>query len=267
MKLIGNNQRRPLSRAAAFLLLATPAFALFGVGDLVFDPSVYAEAIAQVQQAIQMVQTAQSTLTTIQANLQNFTWKSLWRTAQSTLPADSVQNRYGETAGWDTALNTNSPAAAATAWNRANVQVSPGTYLAGQTPGNSAPLSALAMIEAFDSSSPNCLNAVAQYRALRTANATAQNALETDQLDTTAATNTEIEQLNLLNASDAQQMHEWQSQGVLHACLAEQTTISNMAQRNAAAAAINDAAFIQQQRAANNVMPANESNTWQTYIP
>jgi type IV secretion system protein TrbJ len=58
-----------------------------------------------------------------------------------------------------------------------------------------------------------------------------------------------------------------QSQGALHACLVEQTTISNMAQRNAAASAINDAAIAQQERATNNVNPAGESNTWQNYLP
>jgi hypothetical protein len=30
---------------------------------------------------------------------------------------------------------------------------------------------------------------------------------------------------------------------------------------------MNTAAFVQQQRAANNVSAASESNTWQTYLP
>jgi hypothetical protein len=44
-------------------------------------------------------------------------------------------------------------------------------------------------------------------------------------------------------------------------------TVANMAQRNAAATAINDAAYVQQQRAVNNMNPDNESHTWQTYLP
>ena len=149
----------------------------------------------------------------------------------------------------------------------ATLKVAPGTYLSGQLPGNSSGLSSLAMVEAYDSSSPVCLNAVGQYRSLGTANSGAQTALEGNQFDTSAGTNSEIEQLNLLNASDAQRMHEMQSQGALHACLVEQTTISNMAQRNAAAAAINDASTAQQERIANNANPANESNTWQNFLP
>ena len=257
--------RRKVVLAIAFLaLIATPSFAY---GFIVFDPSVYAQAIAQVRQALQMVTTAKASLSTIQANLKSFTFKRIWQTTQSKILTSTVQNRYGETNGWNAALNTNSPAAATTAWSMANVAVDPGNTMAGQTPGSSAPLASLAMVEAFDSISPECLNAVAQYRTLRAHNAAAQADLENNQLDTTTATNTEIQQLNLLNAAEAQRMNEIQAQGVLQACQAAQLTVANMAQRNAAATAINDAAYVQQQRAVNNVSPNNQAHTWQTYLP
>lgn len=266
MKVPTVKHRKKWIGAAAVLLVVTPALAQFGM-SIVYDPSEVTQTIANLKQAIQIALTTQQTLTTMQANLKNFSFKTMWQTGRATMLADSVANTFGETAGWNSALNTNSPAAANTAWNMANVQVSPGTYLSGQTPGSSPDLSSLAIVEAFDASSPNCMNAVGQYRALRTSNAAAENALQTNQLDASAATNSEIEQLNLLNASNAQQMNEVQSQGQLQSCLVEQTTVSNMAQRNAAAIAINDAAFVQQQRTLNNVNPANESNTWQTYLP
>jgi|SRR5579883_688766 hypothetical protein len=256
------SQRTRIVGVTAAALLCTPAF-----GFIVFDPTVAANIVKEIKQSIQAVATAKATYATMQANLKNFTWKNVWRTAKATLMNESVQDTYGETAGWDTALNSNSPGAAQTAWNIANLQVSPGTYLSGQTPGNSSGLTSLAMIEAFDSSSPACLNAVGQYRDLQATNAAAQSALENDEFDTSSATNSEIEQLNLLNAADAEHLHEMQSQGALHACLVEQTTISNMAQRNAAALAVNDAATAQQERATNNANPAGESNTWQNYLP
>jgi type IV secretion system protein TrbJ len=258
---------RKASIVAALLIGAvTPSLAQFGF-SIVQDPTEIAQTINNLKQAIQIALTTKQSLATMQANLKNFSFKNVWQTAKTTIVAETVHDSYGETAGWDTALNSNSPAAASTAWNMANVQLNPGTYMTGMTPGSSADLSALAMVEAFDSSSPNCMNAIGQYRTLQTTNVAAENTLETDQLDGSAATNSEIEQLNLLNASDAQRMHEMQAQGQLQACLVEQTTIVNMAQRNASAITVNDAAFMQQQQAANNVMPANESNTWQTYIP
>jgi type IV secretion system protein TrbJ len=266
MKLSILKNRKKLIGIAAVLLVVTPAVAQFGM-SIVYDPSEVTQTIANLKQAIQIALTTKQSLATMQANLKNFSFKTMWQTGKATMMADAVNNTFGETAGWNTALNTNSPAAANTAWNMANVQVSPGTYLSGQTPGINPDLSSLAMIEAFDASSPNCMNAVGQYRAVRTTNAPAENTLQNNQLDGSVATNSEIEQLNLLNASDAQRMNELQSQGQLQSCLVEQTTISNMAQRNAAAIAINDAAFVQQQHVINNVNPANESNTWQTYVP
>lgn len=266
MKITAGKKRKWILAVSAGLVLTTPAFALFGF-DIVYDPTEVAQTIANLKQAIQIALTTKQSLAMMQANLKNFSLKTAWQTTKSSLMAEAVQNSYGETAGWNAALNTNSPGAAKTAWDMATLQVSPGTYLSGQMLGSSSGLSSLAMIETFDASSPACLNAVGQYRALEATNAAAQAALENDELDTSPGTNSEIEQLNLLNASNAQRFHEMQSQGALHACLVEQTTISNMSQRNAAASAINDSALAQQERAVNNANPAGESNTWQTYLP
>ncbi len=250
---------------AAVFLTASPAFAFFG--GIVYDPTVAADVIKDVQQAIKAVGLAKSTLSTIQANVKSFSFKKLWQTVQSAFPADHVQDKYGETAGWDTALNTNSPTAADTAWQMANLQVDPGSTFNWETPGDSPTLSTLAMIEAFDSSSPNCMKAVGQYRSARAANATAESDLENDQLDTSAATNSEVEQLNLLNAAEAQKMHEMQSQGVIEACLAEQQMVSNMGLRNAAANSLKKAITAQQEIVSNNGAPEGESGTWTSYIP
>jgi hypothetical protein len=123
------------------------------------------------------------------------------------------------------------------------------------------------MIEASDSVSPDCLTAVGQYRAARTQNAAAVSTLSSDELDTSSSTNSEVQQLNLLNAAEAQKMAEMQTQGTLQSCLAAQMAVANMERRNAAAIDLNTAAFVQQQRASNNVNASKESNTWQTYLP
>lgn len=259
-------RHRKAAALGGFLLVASPAFALFGF-EVVYDPAEVAQTINNLKQTIQIALNAKQTLATMQANVKSFSAKHIWQTAKATILNDAVHNTYGETAGWNPALNTNSSTAASAAWNMANLQLAPSTYMTGQTPGSSADLTSLAMVEAFDSSSPNCMNAIGQYRSLQATNTPAEDALEADQLDGSAATNSEVEQLNLLNASDAQRMHEMQAQGQLQACLVEQTTIANMAQRNAAALAINDSAIAEQEKAANNTNFANESTTWQTYLP
>ena len=243
------------------LLTATPSFALFGIGDIVFDPTSYASLLEQATTALNQFHM-------IENNITHFSFKQQWQTTLDAMKNANVNNMFGETNGMSTALNTNSPGASSTAWSAATVPVSGATttYLQGQMPGSSQ-LSQLAMIEASDSVSPDCLTAVGQYRDTRTQNAAANASLFSNQLDSSTATNSEVEQLNLLNAAEAQKISEMQSQGVLQVCLASQMTVANMQQRNAAAHDLNIAALGQQQRATNDVSASNESSTWQAYLP
>ena len=123
------------------------------------------------------------------------------------------------------------------------------------------------MIEMSDSVSPDCITAVGEYRAARQQNTSSTNSLMTNQLDGTPATNSEIQQLNLLNAAEAQKTVEMQNQGALQACLAAQMAVANVERRNAAATDMNTAVFVQTQRATHDMSAASEGNTWQTYLP
>jgi hypothetical protein len=249
--------------AGAFSILATatPSFALFGIGDVVFDPTSYASLVSQLSQM-----TTQYNM--LKNNLVHFSFKQQWQTALNRMEHVNVANQFDETGGFSFALNTNSPTAASTAWGNATVPVnsSASTYLASQSP-NSASRSQLAMIEASDAASPDCMNAVGAYRAARDANASAQQGLQAEQLDGGTGTNTEVQQLNLLNASQSQHLQELQAQGVIHACLAQQMAIQNMQQRNAAAQDLNTWGNVQAQHQANPTFNVTSSSTWTTYVP
>jgi type IV secretion system protein TrbJ len=243
------------------LATATPSFAIFGVGDIVFDPTSYASLVSQAT-------TALNQLKTIQSNVEHFSLKQQWQTALTKLENMNVASMFGETAGINIALNANSPSASLTGWKTATMPMSSSTSAYLQTQNvNSAQRSQLAMIETSDAISPDCLTAVGAYRSGRNQNSNANSLLAQQQLDITGATNSEVEQLNLLNAAEAQRMSEMQAQGTLQACLASQMTVANMQQRNAAVQDLNTAAAVQQQRATNDTSAANESNTWQTYLP
>ena len=246
---------------AAVLLTAMPSFALFGMGDLVFDAQSYASLVQQLT----MIRTQYNML---KNNIAHFSFKQQWQTTLHTLENANVANMFGETAGIKIALNSNSPSTSSTAWKTATISMNSGTssYLQGQSLGSSR-MSQLAMIETADSISPDCLTAVGQYRSNRTENATANSSLLSDQFDITDSTNSEVQQLNLLNAAEAQKLSEMQAQGTLHTCLAGQMTVANMERRNAAVEDLNTAVFVQQQRATNDASAAGESNTWQTYLP
>jgi hypothetical protein len=250
-----------LGAGAALLFVTTPSFAVFGIGDLVFDPTSYASLVSQLT-------TLETQYNMLRNNITHFSAKQQWQTTLHALENVNVANMFGETAGMSIALNSNSPSASSTAWTASKVQTNTTTSSYMQTQGSGSPrMSQLAMIETSDAISPDCLTAVGQYRAGRTQNATASNSLNSSQFDITSATNSEVQQLNLLNAAQAQGITEMQSQGALQVCLAGQMTVANMQERNAAAQDLNSAAVVQQQRSVNDVSAANEGNTWLTYIP
>ena len=262
MKFPFTTRRRWLiGTGAALLLMATPGFALFGIGDVVFDPTSYASLVQQLT-------TLQMQYNTVKNNLVHFSIKQQWQTALHTLENVNVANMFGETAGMSIALNTNSPSASNTAWKAATIAMngSAPSYLVSQSLGN-ARMSQLALIETSDAVSPDCLTAVGQYRSDRSANLTANSSLLSQQFDGSDSTNSEVQQLNLLNAAEAQKTAEMQSQGTLQACLASQMTVANMERRNAAVEDLNTAVFVQQQRSANDTSAAKEGGTWDTYLP
>ena len=260
MKLTPKN-RKWLIGGAALLLTATPSFAMFGIGDIVFDPTSYASLVSQLT-------TLESQYNMLKNNIEHFSFKQQWQTTLHALENVNVRNRFGETTGMTTALNSNSPSASATSWTAATVPVSSdlSTYVSSQTPG-SQQMAQLAMIEMSDAVSPDCLTAVGQYRSARALNTTANSSLTANQFDTSTGTNSEVQQLNLLNAAEAQKMTEVQSQGTMQACLASQMVVANMQQRNAAATDLNTAVFVQAQHTTHDMSAASESNTWQTYLP
>ncbi len=261
MKLSPKIRRNTLIGVALFAACATPSFAIFGLGDIVFDPTNYAELITQAT-------TAYSQYRAFVSNVEHFTWKQGWQTEKNQLEHVPFADVFGETDGMDLALTTNNSFAAKAAWNNSTVQVSSGatTYLASQ-PSGGASRSQLAMIESIDATSPTCLNAVGAYRAAVATNASAEQDLQSSQLDNNDDTNSEVQQLNLLNAAQAQHLVELKQQGMLHACLAQQTAVVNMQQRNAAAHDLNTWGTVQQQRQMNNANPAGSSSTWITYLP
>jgi hypothetical protein len=261
MKVNLTKRRRWLIAGGLLILTATPSFALFGVGDIVFDPTSYASLVSQLT-------TIESQYNMLKSNIEHFSIKQQWQTTLTALKNVNVANMFGETSGMTIALNSNSAASSSTAWRTATTSVSSNvtTYFQGQSLG-SPQMSQLAMVEMSDSVSPDCITAVGAYRAARTQNTAANTSLAANQLDGTSATNSEVQQLNLLNAAEAQKMSEMQNQGAMQACLASQMAVTNMERRNAAATDLNTIAFVQTQRATHDMSAASEDSTWQTYLP
>jgi hypothetical protein len=294
MKKLTPKHRRILIVGATLLAVtAVPSFAIFGLGDIVFDPSALAQMVVQHASQIEEIAKLESQLETmyktyetlqksydtslntynsLHATAQHFSLKTMWKpfllAAQEEV---AVESQGGESDGFTDALNKISTQAGKYAWKQGGVATNPALaqYLIakGETPGTSAAFSQLAMVETSDAISPKCLSAVGSYNEARRQNASAQGLLTDSQFDESDDTNSEVEQLNLVNAAQAQQLAEVQAQGALHACLASQATVANMQQRNAAAHDLNTWAAVEAQRSANPVGNVSTTSTWTTYLP
>lgn len=227
----------------AITAIAPPsAQAIFGsIGDI----AIIAKLSEQLAQQVQMVsnlrqQVTQLTQTYMLAKLQakQFTNKNYWRVVGSQVMQDQASDLYGEMRGWNQAINT-SPQGAQAAWRSATLPLNAGDFLRHESLGASSHLAGLASLEMVDGAAAPCMGAIASYRQQQATNANAVALLEQTQLDSADSANTEIQQLNLLNASEAQKTREMHSQGALHTCLATQQLIANTFQRNQIADALN----------------------------
>ena len=239
-----------LALAGLTILFPKPAAAIFGFGDIVFDPSSYATLgkifTSDASLLAKTIQTYNETVRIYEnsVNLYNQAkYMSLrfsrpqrlaWLTVAQAAVNDYTQNKYGETVNWPAMVNGR-PELAAEAWTVATVPVTHGSYLSSETPGSSRLLAHLASVEAQDGSATKCLSTIAQYRQNATANATPALSLAAAQADASDNTNSQIEQLNLMNAAQAQANNEARSQGAVEACLVEQQILANKVQRDAVA--------------------------------
>jgi hypothetical protein len=229
------------------MVFAPPAAAIFGLGDIVFDPTTYAtmgeiwsEDVSTGQKILQEIAQMEKIYANgvqvynlAHAMSQSFDGqhKAEWLTLAQMGVADYTTDKYGENSTWAKTLNGN-PGLAQSAWSAATVPFSHGTFLSGETLGNSSLLAHLSSLEAMDGSSVKCLSTISQYRANSMLNLAPILKLAIAHADGSADTNSNIEQLNLLNAHNQQGNTEQQAQGTVNACLVEQQILANKIQRD-----------------------------------
>jgi hypothetical protein len=270
--------------ASVLLLLPSPAAALFGLGDIVFDPTSYAtlgkiwssdattlvKVSEEVTQLGEIYGNAVQTYKQALAMAQSISHASRmdWLTVGITAVDDATANRYGETANWAALVNGNA-ALASSVWRSATLPMTDDSrsFLAHETLGASANLTNLASVEALDGSATKCLSEIAEYRSAAQNNTSAIDQLQAADDDDGDGTNSEIEQLNLVNAAQAAALHEQQSQGALHACLVEQQILANTWQRNATTETMNSYGTAMVSRQTNSTEYGNVQDTYYGYVP
>lgn len=258
--------KKAVASASAVVLLgvavAPPARPQFGFGAI----GVIAELVKQEAQYAQMIAMARNQLTTVQNNLRSLTNRQVWMgRGMSMLPSD-VQDLYGETRQMTSVWNGNT-AAAPGAWQQATIGLQNTGWLGNEHVGQSASLSGAASIEMTDAAGIDGMSTVAEYKRQQTANSQALQALQSSQQSLDPTTNSEIGQLNIMNAALLQSLRQQQSGAAVNTAVLEQLMVANTYRRNEEAEGLNLRGAIAAERETGSGQITGIGETLNTYIP
>jgi hypothetical protein len=265
----GKTKRTLVVCALLGVSLAGPAFAIFGLGDIVFDPSVFEEAVQQLlQMQLQYGQLVQSN-----QMLRNQYNQMLWMArrvpvnmalryrAPATLwELSSAGNTYGTTGGWVWGINTGLGGGAG--YSAATQPLDNYGFALANIPADQLPRvkTNYATVELTDGANIAGMETIGRLRANAPAVETAIRGLEDDSLSLDPEMNTEIAVLNKINAADLITVRNTQDTNKLLVALAEEQIIDAKRKRDAEAQAIdNHIRFVSEGRAAMAAQAAGAS--------
>lgn len=208
-----------------------PAAAVFGIGDVVFDPSsfstlghIWTEDIStglkiqqEVTQAIKIYNNAVQMYNLAQQEAGFIHNKQIFQVIGVVAQHAAVANLHGETSGWNTALTrAGGLAAAAQAWQHATA------------PG----LSMQARVSLADSIGVDALNVIGSCNDAASQNAVPIQNLQSFALDSNAGSNIVVAQANATNIGQVQMLHTQQCQHAIANEQLKQKLLENMRERD-----------------------------------
>jgi type IV secretion system protein TrbJ len=226
-----------------------PAFAILGLGDIVFDPTSYAELVSQLaqmeQQYAQLVQTYQMVRSQYDqmiymAKEVPVTMSQRYRALATPWHYASASDQYGNTSAWISAVN--SGVGVHVGYQSAVEPLNPyGTGL-GQVPADQVDRlkRTFGTVELADGANEMTMDTIGRLRANASAVEAAIQNLEEDSLSKDPDMNTEIGVLNKINAANMVSVRNTQDTNKLLVTLAEQRLIDAQREREAEARAINN---------------------------
>jgi hypothetical protein len=243
--------RRMALAALAFLFcmtLTARTSAFLGFGDIVFDPSNYAQAVEQVirleRQYLQLVQSYQM----LRSQYNQLLWNARrvpvnmaarYRALVTPWRTSHASNTYGTTAAWVSAINTGQNAA--DAYARAGERLLEyGRGLANVPADQLGRLkTSYGTVELADGATRGAIETIGRLRAHAAAVQRAIQGLEDDSLSSAPEMNTEVAVLNKINAANVIAIRTAQDANQLLVALAEQEAIRTKRTRDAEARAFN----------------------------
>jgi type IV secretion system protein TrbJ len=236
--------------AAAILsvTLSRPAWALFGIGDIVFDPSNFAKAIEQLlemeRQYTQLVETYQMVRNQYD-HMQRMAQRvpvhmeARYRALVTRWKGSSATNTYGTTGPWINGINTGSNVEAG--YQGAALPLNDYGAALANVPTDQQPRikTTFATVELTDGANIAAMDTIGRLRSNATGVESAIRGLEEDSLSSDPEMNTEMAVLNKINAANVIALRASQDTNKVLVALAEQQILEAKRQRDAEVQAIN----------------------------
>jgi len=231
------------------LVFASPARAILGLGDVVFDPTNYAQAIKTFiqleQQYAQLIQIYQQT----RQQYEQMVWmaktvpvnmRARYQAVVSPWTYSTAANTYGTAGGWVNAINTGS--GVDTGYTQSVQKLEPYGSALGNIPAEQLDRlkTSYGTVELTDGANLAAIETVGRIRGNAPALESTVRALEEDSLSSDPAMNTEVAVLNKINAANLIGLRNTQDTNQLLASIAEQQLIAAKRTRDAETQAINE---------------------------
>jgi conjugal transfer/entry exclusion protein len=246
--------------AVLTLVFASPARAILGIADVVFDPTNYAQAIKSFiqlqQQYAQLIQIYQQS----RQQYQQLVWmaqtvpvnmQTRYRAAVTPWTNSTATNTYGTTVGWTAAINTGVGVDAG--YSQSVQKLDDYGSAFGSIPSGQVDRikTSYATVELTDGANLQAIETIGRIRANSPALENTLQALEQDSLSSDPAMNTEVAVLNKINAANLIGIRNTQDTNKLLVSLAEQQIVAAKRTRDSEAQAIDQhARFMTEGRAA-----------------
>lgn len=249
---------------------AGPALAIFGLGDIVFDPSNFEEAVQELAQMEQQYAQLVETYKTVRNQYQEMLWMARevpvdmmarYRALSTPWTLPSATNTYGTTAGWIAGINTGENVLGGYSLATEGLRAYGAAF--GNIPADQQDRikTSYATVELTDGANLAAIETLGNLRGNAPAVEAAIENLESDSLSSDPNMNTEIAVLNKINAADVVNLRNAQDTNKLLAALTEERVLEAKRDRDAEARAFNEhIEFMQGGRQAMAAQAANASS-------
>jgi hypothetical protein len=229
-------------------MIAPAAFAVLGLGDIVFDPSNFGKLVEQLAQMERQYTALVETYQMVTAQYNQMIWmakmvpanlRAHYRAMVTPWRNSSATDTYGTTGGWIAAINTGQ--GVNDGYQQAIQPLNAYGAALSNIPADQVDRikTSYATVELADGANQSGMDLLGRLRANAPDVENAIQSVETDSLSTDPDLNTEISVLNKINAANLIALRNGQDTNQLLVALAEQQIIDAKRKRDAEATAIN----------------------------